>query len=260
MNNTVQTVLTIAGSDPSGGAGIQADIKTFSAFEVYGMSVLTALTIGNTLGVTQIEMMTPDFVAGQIQAVREDISSAAVKTGLLGNATIIERVAMELENWRIPLVVDPVIATKRGDVLLSEEGIEAYRSHLIPHADIITPNIAEAEQLAQITISSYRAMPKAAEKLLSLGCHSVVVKGGHFDDWQHSNDLYYDGNELIWMKSKRLNTRHTHGAGDAFSAAIAACMARGMNRKPAAEAAKTYISRGIEQAPGLGRGEGPIAF
>lgn len=260
MTQPAPTVLTIAGSDPSGGAGLQADIKTFAAFKVYGMSAITALTVGNTCGVTDMFNMDPDFVAAQIHAVRQDIPPAAVKTGLLGNAPVIQRVAGELADWQGPLVVDPVIATKRGDVLLSQEGIQAYRTHLLPVADMITPNIAEAEQLARISISSHRSMPEAAEKLLLLGCRSVVLKGGHLDDWPHSNDLYHDGHDMIWLESKRFPTRHTHGAGDVFSAAITASLAQGLDRRSAAQAAKVYVSRGIEHAPGLGRGDGPIAF
>lgn len=168
--------------------------------------------------------------------------------------------AEELADCQVPIVVDPVIATKRGDVLLSEEGIEAYRRHLLPRADIMTPNIAEAEQLAQIPVSSPRAMPEIAKKLLSLGCDSVVVKGGHFDEWQHSNDLYYDGSDMVWFESKRLPTQHTHGAGDAFSAAIAASLAKGIDQRSAVEAAKSFVTRAIKQAPGIGRGEGPINY
>ena len=252
--------MTIAGSDPSGGAGIQADIKTFSAFKVYGMSALTALTVGNTRGVARIEMMEPEFVVDQIRAVREDIPPAVVKTGMLGNAAIIKKVADELADWHVPIVVDPVIATKRGDVLLSVEGIEAYRRYLLPQADIITPNIAEVEQLAQLSVSSPRAMPEVAKKLLSLGCDSVVVKGGHFEKWEHSNDVYYNGNDMLWLESKRWSTPHTHGAGDAFSAAIAASLAKNTDPKSAVREAKRFVTQAIEQAPGIGQGEGPINY
>lgn len=162
MNQTNKTALTIAGSDPSGGAGIQADIKTFSAFDTYGMTAITALTAGNTCGVEQIQKITPQFVAAQIQIVRKDIPPDTVKTGMLGSAAIIKKVAEQLEDLSVPLVVDPVITTNRGDLLLSKKGIRAYRKYLLPQADIITPNIPEAEQLAQISISSHQAMPEAA--------------------------------------------------------------------------------------------------
>lgn len=260
MKKTEKTVLTIAGSDPSGGAGLQADLKTFSAFGIYGMTAVTALTVGNTCGVTEILKMKPDFVARQIEAVQKDIPAAAIKTGLLANRSIIKRVAKELSAYDTSLVVDPVIATKRGDILLSEEGIQAYRSYILPIAQVITPNIVEAEQLARTSIPSYKAMYSAAEKLMQFGCASVIVKGGHFEEWQHSNDLYYDGENMVWLKSERWHTKHTHGAGDAFSAAIAASIAQGQSHKDAAEEAKRYVSRAIKEAPGLGTGEGPIAF
>jgi|SRR5699024_101134 len=253
-----RTALTIAGSDPSGGAGIQADLKTFAAFEVYGMSAITALTIGNTCGVTDIQIMDPGFVGDQIRSIGQDIPPAAVKTGLLGSSAIIKKVARALEDWEIPLVVDPVIATKRGDVLLPEEGVQAYREELVPLADVLTPNIPEAEQLTQMSISSHQKMTDAAEKLHQIGCHSVILKAGYFDDWQHSNDLYYDGDEMSWLESKRFSTKHTHGAGDAFSAAIAASLAQGTEQKAALKSAKSFVTRGIELAPHLGKGEGPI--
>lgn len=263
MTNTkasgpVPTALTIAGSDPSGGAGLQADLKTFSSFGVYGMTVVTGLTAGNTRGVKDITFIDPGFILKQLQCVLEDIQPAAVKTGMLNNEETIRLCAEELAGLSSPLVVDPVMVTKRGDVLLSEKEIKFYRSHLLPLADMVTPNIPEAELLADQKIDSIEEMERAAQTILALGCRSVVVKGGHNDEWEHSNDLFFDGEEMVWLRSERIPTVHTHGAGDAFSAAITALLAKGGQLADAAAQAKEFITEAISTAPGLGKGEGPV--
>ncbi|NGP88698.1 bifunctional hydroxymethylpyrimidine kinase/phosphomethylpyrimidine kinase [Fodinibius halophilus] len=255
------TALTIAGSDPSGGAGLQADLKTFSTFGVYGMTAITALTIGNTTGVHDTVTMPAATVYRQIKAVSDDISPHCIKTGLLGSAETIISTADELQKLPpCPLVVDPVMATKRGDVLTSDEEVSAYRSHLVPISDVVTPNIKEAELLSGLTIDTPDGMPDAAKKIMDLGCNAVIIKGGFFADWEQSNDLLYDGTDEIWLHSQRIQTQNTHGTGDAFSAAITALLAKGEDLSKAASVAKDYTSQAIRNNPGLGEGEGPIAF
>lgn len=254
------TALTIAGSDPSGGAGLQADLKTFSRFGVYGMTAITGLTVGNTQGVREVHSLSPDFIRKQYQSVITDIKPSAVKTGMLFNKEIICTVADKLANLSCPVVVDPVMVTKRGDVLIPKQAQTFYIDQLLQWADVLTPNIPEAELLAQKKINSSDQMEKAAQILVEMGCNAVIIKGGHWKDSADSDDLLFDGNEMIWLRSKRHDTRHTHGAGDSFSAAVTALLAKGKSVYEAAKQAKKYISRAIEHAPGLGKGQGPVNF
>lgn len=254
------TALTIAGSDPSGGAGLQADLKTFCQFEVYGMTAVTGLTVGNTQGVTDTHALNPDFIRKQYQSVITDIEPSAVKTGMLFNKEIISTVADELASLSCPVVVDPVMVTKRGDVLLPKQAQGLYNDRLLQLAELITPNIPEAELLTQKEITSSDDVERAARILVEMGAQAVIIKGGHWKDKEHSDDLLFEGNEMIWLRSKRHRTQHTHGAGDTFSAAITALLADGESIRGAAQKAKYFISRAIEQAPGLGKGQGPVNF
>ncbi|WP_138431963.1 bifunctional hydroxymethylpyrimidine kinase/phosphomethylpyrimidine kinase [Fodinibius saliphilus] len=261
VKNPQPTALTIAGSDPIGGAGLQADLKTFAAFGVYGMTAITTLTIGNTNGVYDTITIPPAAVFSQIKAVYEDIAPHCVKTGLLGSPKNIVDIANELPKLTpCPLVVDPVMATKRGDVLASNEEVSAYYSHLIPIANVVTPNIREAEILSGLTIERPEVMPMAAKQILDFGCDAVIIKGGYFDNWKYSNDLFYDGSDEIWLRSDRILTPNTHGTGDAFSAAIAALLAKGIDLSKVVSIAKDYTSRAIQNNLDLGQGEGPINF
>ncbi|MCW9705731.1 bifunctional hydroxymethylpyrimidine kinase/phosphomethylpyrimidine kinase [Fodinibius salsisoli] len=228
--DSAPAALTIAGSDPSGGAGLQADLKAFSSLGIFGMTAVTALTIGNTTGVYDMIKIDPATVCRQVRAVIEDIPPQSIKTGLMGTKEVIINVAQELEeHTSCPLIVDPVIATKRGDVLASDEEVSAYQSYLLPQAEVVTPNIPEAELLARMQISSPDAMPEAAKQIIDLGCNSVVIKGGYFDEWEQSNDLFYDGETMNWLNSLRIHSKHTHGSGDVFSAAVTAHIIKDKN-------------------------------
>lgn len=257
---TVPTALTIAGSDPSGGAGLQADLKTFSQFEVYGMTAITCLTVGNTQGVTEVKPMEAEFLQSQAKSIMEDIEPLAIKTGMLFNNEIILATIEILKTVTCPVVIDPVMTTKRGDKLLTEECVEQYIKGLIPIADMVTPNLPEAEMLTGYSITNKKDMEIAAERILRMGCRSVIIKGGHFRKENHSDDLFFDGTTMSWLKSKRHQTKHTHGTGDVLSAAITALLARGFTLYKSAEVAKKFISQAIETSPNLGKGNGPINF
>jgi hydroxymethylpyrimidine/phosphomethylpyrimidine kinase len=246
--------LTIAGSDPSGGAGIQADLKTFHQFSVYGEAVITLLTVQNTRGVERVESMAHDLVAAQIRAVVSDIPPGAVKTGALGNRGIIEVVA-ELAG-ELRLVVDPVMVSKHGARLLDSDGIQAMKTLLLPRSFLLTPNLEEAELLAGIEVRDLRGMRAAAEKLVGMGPRAVLIKGGHLKG-DATDILLLDG---AWSEftAPRIETRHTHGTGCTYSAAITAGLARGEDVVTAIGNAKRYISEAIRTNPGLGTGAGPV--
>jgi len=253
--------LTIAGSDSGGGAGIQADLKTFSALGVYGASAITALTAQNTRAVTGIFPVTPEFVAAQIDAVFEDIRVDAVKIGMLGGAAVIRRVAERLRHWRPRWVVlDPVMVAKSGDTLLEDEAVAALRQELLPLASLVTPNLPEAAVLLDETAVLERAtMPQKAARLQALGPNNVLVKGGHLGG-DASPDLLLHGGEVIWLEGERVPSRNTHGTGCTLSSAIAAYLARGRPLPEAAERAKAFVARAIAAADGLGvgGGHGPV--
>ena len=252
--------LTIAGSDSGGGAGLQADLKTFMAFGVYGMSVITAVTVQNTRGVYGVVNMEPDVVAEQIRVVVEDIGVDAVKTGMLATAEIIHRVAGLARIYRFPvLVVDPVMRAKSGDPLLEPEAERAYIEELIPLATVVTPNLPEAERLAGFRVRTESEMERAAERIVEFGCGSVVVKGGHRADLPDEvADLYFDGERMVWLRGPRVRTRHTHGTGCTFASAVAAGLARGWDRLTAVRTAKVFVEGAIRHAPGFGQGHGPL--
>lgn len=256
MGLAVPVALTIAGSDPSGGAGIQADLKTFHQFGVYGEAVVTLVTVQNTVGVTRVECMAPDLVAEQIRAVVTDIPPAAVKTGALGDREIIEAVADLAADFRFPLIVDPVLVSKRGAALLAPDAIEILKTRLLPHAFLVTPNLEEAAILAGIEVRDLDSMRAAARKILDLGPQAVLVKGGHLAGDAIDVLLYQGG----WTEftAPRVETRHTHGTGCTYSAAITALLASGQELPTAIRNAKRYITEAIRTNPGLGRGSGPV--
>ncbi len=249
--------LTIAGSDSCGGAGIQADLKTFTAFRVYGASVLTALTAQNTRGVRAIAEVEPAFVALQIDAVMEDLEVGAAKTGMLARAVIIEVVVERLKFHRLArLVVDPVMVATSGDVLLEPGAVKAVRDRLIPLAALVTPNLREAEVLTKREVKTVAQMREAARAIVGAGARAALVKGGHLKS--DAADVLYDGRGFREFRAPRVVTRSTHGAGCTLSAAITAGLARGYDLERAIAAAKRYITRAIETAPGIGHGAGPV--
>jgi hydroxymethylpyrimidine/phosphomethylpyrimidine kinase len=250
--------LTIAGSDSGGGAGIQADLKTFSAFGVYGASAITAITAQNTVGVFAIHDVPAGVVAAQIDAVLDDIGADAAKTGMLSSPEIIETVADRLRAHGVTaLVVDPVMVAKSGDRLLREDAVRSLRELLLPLAAVVTPNAPEASVLAGIEVVDAASAREAARRIHALGPRLVVVKGGHLDG-ATSDDLVFDGRNFEVLSGRRVATRHTHGTGCTFSAAIAACLARGLEPMDAAREARVYLQGAIENAEPLGTGHGPV--
>lgn len=254
----ISTALTIVGSDPSGGAGIQADLKVFNSLDVYGMSTLTCLTAGNTTGVKEVGFIDHQFITSQINSVFEDIPPKAVKTGMLGNGKIMRVTANALKPLKVPKIIDPVMKTKRGDILLSDRDIGVFVDTMLPFADLLTPNIPEANLITGLDIRTESDMEKAAKKIVEMGCRSVLIKGGYFDEWEHSNDLFYDGNHLQWMRTRRVETAETHGAGDVLSAAITACLAKGVTLSESVGNAKKMVTTALKTSPGLGKGDGPL--
>ena len=252
--------LTIAGSDPSGGAGMQADLKTFHQFGVYGEAVLTLVTVQNTQRVSRVEPMPADLVVEQIKAVLEDIPPKAAKTGALGTAETVAAVAELARNFGFPLVVDPVMVSKHGSRLLPEKAEEVLKDKLLPHAFLVTPNIPEAEALAGMKIQTEEDMRKAGDRILEFGCQSVLVKGGHLPG--EPVDILRSATGSLGNESrypgKRVPTRHTHGTGCTHSAAITAALALGNTLPEAILLSREYVQRAIETAPELGNGMGPV--
>jgi hydroxymethylpyrimidine/phosphomethylpyrimidine kinase len=253
----VRTALTIAGSDSGGGAGIQADLKTFSALGVYGMSAITAITAQNTLGVTAVHEVPPAIVAAQIDAVVTDIGADAVKTGMIANSEIIRVVAAKIrEHGLSTLVVDPVMIATSGDRLLAEEAVEALRSELVPLASVVTPNLPEAGVLVGREVASLAEMHEAARAIVGMGARSVVVKGGHLDG--DAIDIFYDGDRVVELPGRRIESTSTHGTGCTLASAIAALLARGEPLEAAVARAKAYVTTAIERAYPIGHGHGPV--
>ena len=253
----IPRAMTIAGSDSGAGAGIQADLKTFAALGVYGTSVLTAVTAQNTISVTRVHEVPVEIVAAQLEAVISDIGTDSVKTGMLFSKDIIETVARELAHFRMDrLVVDPVMVAKSGDRLLREDAVAAMRNSLMPLAAVVTPNIPEAETLAETRIESGEDGRRAADKIVGMGAKAVVVKGGHLSG--PAVDLFYDGREFREFNAPRIDSRNTHGTGCTFAAAIAAGLAKGMEVVEAVAAAKEYVTKAIEGSFDVGRGHGPL--
>lgn len=253
----MRTALTIAGSDSGGGAGIQADLKTFAAFGVFGTTAITAITAQNTTDVIAVEPVAPSLVAAQIDAVLSDIGADAVKIGMLATAPIVRAVADALRRGATgPVVLDTVMVSKGGARLLDEAAVEALLRELVPRAAVITPNRAEAEVLTGRVIRTLDDLHGAAAALVALGARAVVAKGGHLEG--PAIDVFHDGTRAIELRADRLDTRHTHGTGCTFSAAVAARLAHGDALEAAVRAAKDYVTRAIAQAPGLGHGHGPL--
>lgn len=253
---TIRRALAIAGSDSGGGAGIQADLKTFSALGVFGMTAITALTAQNTTGVFGIVEMSPEFVAQQIDVVVTDIGVDAAKTGMLSNAGIIETVADRIRHHRIPnLVVDPVMIAKSGAPLLRPEAMGALKTMLLPLATVVTPNLHEAQAITGIAIDTVEGMREAAHRIHDLGPRVVVVKGGHLQG--DAEDIMYDGRTLISLREARIPTHHTHGTGCIFASAIAAELAWGREVGEAIRRAKAFIGQAIRASLLIGRGHGP---
>ena len=260
--------LTIAGSDPSGGAGLQADLKSFAAMGVYGMSALTVATDCETqTGVEEVHALPPAFVRRQVDRVCADITPAAVKTGMLFEEEIIRTVAEAArahgvsQDGSTPLVVDPVMTTRRGERLLSDGAEAALVEALLPLATVVTPSLPEAERLVGRTVRTRKAMRQAAEALLDLGAGAgpaaVIITGGHLDADTKAADLLFDADGMVWLEAKRV-PRTLRGAGDAFSAALAAGLARGLDLRAAADRAKTFVTGAIREAPERGRGDRPL--
>ncbi|MPY87853.1 MAG: bifunctional hydroxymethylpyrimidine kinase/phosphomethylpyrimidine kinase [Luteitalea sp.] len=254
----MKRALTIAGSDSGGGAGIQADLKTFAAHGVFGTSAITAITAQNTRGVTAVHPLAADLVIAQIEAVVEDIGVDAVKTGMLATAAIVSAVAAAADALELPrLVVDPVMVAKSGDSLLEAEAITALKLELLPRTYVLTPNAPEAAVLTDLPVTTVNEAREAARVLHRLGARVSVIKGGHLEG-DEVVDLLFDGHQFVELGGPRLNTRHTHGTGCTFAAAIAANLALGRPLEEAVRAAKTYVAEAIRHAPGIGSGRGPI--
>ena len=253
----IPKAMTIAGSDSGGGAGVQADLKTFAALGVYGASTLTAITAQNTVAVTAVHDIPTDVITAQIDAVLTDIGADAVKTGMLSSSDIIECVCEALEVHGVQrLVVDPVMIAKSGDALLREDAIGSLRTRLLPLAMVVTPNIPEAEALTETTIVSDADVRRAAEAIVGMGARSVVVKGGHREG--PATDLFYDGKEFKEFTAPRFDTVNTHGTGCTFASAVAAGLARGMVVTDAVALAKDYVTEGIRHSFSIGQGHGPL--
>jgi hydroxymethylpyrimidine/phosphomethylpyrimidine kinase len=255
--DTFPIALTIAGSDSGGGAGIQADLKTFQALRVYGTSVITAVTAQNTVGVRAVHPVPLSHVRAQIDAVASDLPPVAFKTGMLATSDLVETVAAAIrEHGLRHYVMDPVMVATSGDRLLAEDAVSALVQDLLPLAEVVTPNLHEARILSGVVISTEDDMRLAGDRILELGASAVLIKGGHLE--HEAIDLLMDGGaERVWRRP-RIDTVHTHGTGCTLSAAIVAGLARGDEPHAAVDRAVRYVSRAIEAAPGLGSGHGPV--
>ena len=255
----MKKLLTIAGSDSSGGAGIQADLKTFAALGAYGMSCICTLTAQNTTGVSMVVNTPVEMVTAQLEAVYSDIPPDGVKTGMLSTPAIVSAVAEFLRGHKGPaIVVDPVMVATTGAVLLEKEAIETYKDILIPEADLITPNIPEAKVLSGLEIKTEKDMENAAERIMEFGCRAVLVKGGHLV--HDAVDILFDGKQFYRYEGKRIKTKNTHGTGCTLSAALAVKLAEGETLTKAAAEAKEYLTGAIEAAKDetIGQGSGPV--
>lgn len=258
MRRRVPVALSIAGSDSSGGAGVQADLNTFGAHGVFGTTAITAVTVQNTMGVSGYEALEPKNVAAQIRAVVDDLGVDAAKTGMLASSEIVEAVAEALHLGGVPaLVVDPVSVSKHGHALLAEDAVEALKTRILPLATLVTPNLPEASTLTGLGITDRDGMRAAAEALLLTGCGAVLVKGGHLEDGT-ADDLFMDGTREVWLSGARIDTVHTHGTGCVLSAAITANLARGTELLEAVRLGKGFVTDAIEHSLVIGHGIGPV--
>ena len=252
----VPVALTIAGSDPSGGAGLQADLKAFHRHGVYGMAVVTLLTVQNTRRVSAVEVLDPAMVTAQLDAVLEDIPPAAAKTGALGNAAVIAAVAERARRFAFPLVVDPVMVSKHGMALIADDAVRTLVDRLLPHAAMVTPNLAEASRLAGFEVRDAEGMERAARAIARMGPRHVLVKGGHLEG--EAMDLLLADGHVTCHAAPRIESTHTHGTGCVLSASIAARLARGEPVPTAVAAAKRFVREAIATSPRLGHGQGPV--
>ncbi len=253
----MKKALTIAGSDSGAGAGIQADLKTFAARDVYGTSVIAAITAQNTRGVSGVLELPLEIIGKQLDAVLSDIGTDAAKTGMLSSAEIITLVSEKVRQWRIDrLVVDPVMVAKGGDRLLREDAVAALKEKLLPLALVLTPNLPEAEVLVGHGVRTREQMERAAREIVAMGVQNVVIKGGHSEG--EPTDLLFDGRVFTSYAAERIESRNTHGTGCTFSAAIAAELAKGLSVPDAVQEAKQYITEAIRRAPDIGDGHGPL--
>lgn len=252
----MKKVLTIAGSDCSGGAGIQADLKTFSALGVFGMSVIVSVVAENTCRVIDIQDVSPDMIKKQIDAVFEDIEVDAVKIGMLSTPGCMEAVAEKIRQYKpCNVVIDPVMYAKNGCPLMQPSSIDTLIKSIISLADVLTPNIPEAQKIADMEIKSHSDMENAAKKIQSMGCKAVIIKGGH--SVGDATDIMYDGYKMHYYKSSRIDTKNTHGTGCTFSSAIAAQLGKGLSVEEAVGKAKEYITAAIAHSLPIGKGYGP---
>ena len=255
----IPRALTIAGSDSGGGAGIQADLKTFAVLGVWGTSAVTSVTVQNTQGVEGVYDVPPEIVAAQIRSVAGDIGVDAAKTGMLSSRGIVEAVAEAVADAGIErLVVDPVFVSKHGHPLLHRDAVDALRTRIVPRAALVTPNLPEAGGLAGFEVASRDDMRRAADAILSLGARAVLVKGGHLDD-DTADDLFADGTDAAWIGGPRIDTPNTHGTGCVLSAAIAAHRARGAPLIDAVRRGKAFVTEAIRHAAAVGHGIGPVS-
>jgi len=253
---TLPIALTIAGSDPSGGAGIQADLKTFHQRHVYGMGVISLLTVQNTRAVKEVLVIGPEKVAAQLKAILEDIPPHAVKLGALGHEGVIRAIAPMLRELSRPLVVDPVMMSKQGVPLLVQKAIEVLKKEILPLATLITPNLDEAEKLTGKPVQDVEAMKEAAKRISDFGPKAVLIKGGHLEG--DAVDVFYQDGKVEHFSAKRLDQPHTHGTGCAYSAVITAELAKGQGLVEAIGVAKKFITAAIEKSSPLGQGIGPL--
>ena len=259
MNASRPRALSIAGSDSGGGAGIQADLKTFTALGVFGMTAITAVTVQNTQGVSGYEALSPATVGDQIRAVVADIGVDAAKTGMLASAAIVEAVADAVAETHVTnLVVDPVFVSKHGHALLDEDAVGALRRRIVPLATLVTPNLSEAAGLAGFEVGSRDLMEDAAATILAMGPRAVLVKGGHLEGAERAEDLFFDGDRMEWVGAERIDTPNTHGTGCTLSSAIAAHLARGAELFDAVKAGKAFVTEAIRHALAIGHGIGPV--
>ena len=257
MTNKTGRVLIIAGSDSGGGAGIQADIKTCAAFGAYSMTAITAITAQNTMGVQQVEALSPELVATQIESALSDIGADVIKIGMLANQDIIETVAAAIDDHPAYIVLDPVMVATSGDKLLEDGAIKALKEKLIPLCDVITPNVPEAEILTGLKIDDVDKLGEAGAMLLEMGAYAALMKGGHLDG-KMVVDVLVSEDENAMMTAPRIRSRHTHGTGCTLSSAIAANMALGVPLDEAVNTAREFVFEAIRSAPKLGKGNGPL--
>lgn len=253
----IPCALTIAGSDPSGGAGIQADLKTFQELKSYGMAVITSLTAQNTLGVQDVHHVPLSMIEAQLQSVFSDMPVHAFKTGMIANADMMEIVHKQVKNQDIPFVIDPVMVATSGDVLISDEARDYLRDYLLPLSTVITPNLPETEYLTEMKVESYEDMQEAAKILVhEFSAGAALVKGGHLTG-EDATDFLYDGEKMHEFSAKRIDTKNTHGTGCTYGAAITAYLSHGLPLHEAVKQAKVYVTKAIEHSLDLGAGSGP---